>query len=171
MGIRETLARKPAAAVAFGSSVVLIGLGLLLYSGVRPRGASAPSGLAFYSEDDGVSWFPDSADNLSPFAHNGKQAYRVHVWKCSHGKSFVSHLERLPPAGIKRLQELKTSPRPNNMSGPAPEAEAQMLRRAVEIKKPRTGEAGWTRLGTPEAEKILNFTCPEGGSDFTPFAP
>src|SRR3954467_5625843 len=62
------------------------------------RDGSAETGnasQAYFTIDDGKSWFPDDSTKLSPFTKDGKTAYRVFVWTCDKGKTkFVSHLQR-----------------------------------------------------------------------------
>src|SRR5438093_6857424 len=100
MGLRETINRKPGAAIAV--SVLLIAAVFsflaLRARGEREAGASAGGPKAWYTIDDGRTWFADAANKVVPFEHQGKQAYRCYVWTCDGGKTkFVSHLERLSP--------------------------------------------------------------------------
>ncbi|HWP40815.1 MAG TPA: hypothetical protein VNL70_07805 [Tepidisphaeraceae bacterium] len=62
---------------------------------------------AWYTVDDGKTFFADSALKIPPFEHEGKIAYRCQVWTYDGGKTrFVSHLERYPEAVKKKLESM-----------------------------------------------------------------
>jgi hypothetical protein len=170
VGIRDSLRRKPRTGYIVATALTLLAVAAMTFSLARPSGPRPPSGMAFYSDDDGATWFADAAEKPSPFDHAGKPAYRVYVWKCSHGKTFVSHMERLAPEAKKRLDELKTHPRAAQ-SGPSVETQVAMLSRDLEVKDPGTGDTGWVKPATPEGEKITLLTCPDGGNDVEPVLP
>jgi hypothetical protein len=170
VGIRESLIRNPKTGYIVATTLALVAVAAMTFSLARPTGPRPSNGLAFYSVDDGATWFADASDKPSPFDYQGKPAYRVYVWKCAHGKTFVSHMERLAPAAKKRLDDVKTRPRAAQ-SGPSVEAETAMLSRDLEVKGPATGDTGWVKPATPEGEKITLLTCPDGGNDVEPVLP
>ena len=170
MGIRESLSRNPKTGYLVAAALAAVGVAAMTFALGRPTGPRPPSGLAYYTADDGATWFADAAGKPSPFDHQGKPAYRVYVWKCPHGKTFVSHLERLAPAAKKRLDDMKARPRVAQ-SGPSVEVEIAMLSRDLEVKDPGTGDTGWVKPATPEGEKVTLLTCPDGGNDVEPVLP
>jgi hypothetical protein len=170
VGIRESLGRNPKTGYLIATALALAALAAMTFSLARPTGPRPPSGMVYYSSDDGATWFADAADKPSPFLKDGKPAYRVYVWKCAHGKLFVSHMERLAPEARKRLDDLKTRPRPPQ-NGPSVETEIAMLSRDLEVKDPGTGPTGWVKPGTPEGEKVTLLACPDGGNDVEPVLP
>ena len=87
MGIRESLNKNPklTTGVALGVAVLAVGAMALRLSG-RGAGAVAP---AFYTVDDGATWFEDDGEKLPPFQHEGKEAVRAHVFECSDGKRSI----------------------------------------------------------------------------------
>ena len=66
-----------------------------------------PNGdLACYSDDDGATWFVDSAYKVTPFDHEGKQAVRALVFTYAGGsKHFVVCLMRYSQKGQKKLAD------------------------------------------------------------------
>jgi hypothetical protein len=178
VGIRESLNKAPT--VAFGATVVLVVAAVSLVT-IQARTQDGPrpaSGNAFYSTDNGKTWFTDRADKPSPFDKDGKQAYRVFVWKCAHGKAFVSHLERISPTANKRLADLQQARRrAGSVSTTAPEpppaAMAMIVSRDIEVKDPGADEAGgWVKASSPEGRQVTAPVCPDGGGkDVEPVVP
>jgi hypothetical protein len=156
MGIREALNRNPKAAVIiFGVALLaLLGVAIVQFKG-RSGGGSSGTGSpqAWYTEDDGKTWFADDAGRLSPFDHNGKQAYRCYVWTCDGGKTqFVSHLERLKP---ERLKEHQAAAANKSVDFILPDMD--ML-----VKPPLTGDRGWVGFSTPAGQAIRTPRPPPG---------
>lgn len=92
MGIRETLNRGSTLTVgvvvcAVAVCAVVIGMELHVGKGEPPK-------YAYYTTDDGKTWFSDSAIKLAPFDHNGSPAVRCFVFKGPNGE-FAGLLEKL----------------------------------------------------------------------------
>jgi hypothetical protein len=51
---------------------------------------------AFFTTDDGKTWFEDDASNVPPYDYNGQQAVRAYVFSYSGGQ-FVGYMEEYPP--------------------------------------------------------------------------
>lgn len=154
MGIRETLNEKPAIAYGGFGILLLIAIGILvLYmrSGAKGPNLEKPVGdQAFYSDDNGKTYFPDAAQKATPFKHDGKDAVRALVYQCSDGKPFVGCLLRHTDLG--RLQkglQLDIGNRP------------QFADHALcEAKKPT--DAAWLPVETKNMAKVtdvLSVTC------------
>jgi hypothetical protein len=113
---------------------------------------------AFFTIDDGKTWFVDVATQLAPFQHDGKEAVRAYVVACD-GKKFVNHLERYTPEGkqaMLRLREVvKKGPPPGSLVAAAQQ-------RGREVKRP--GDTKWTSSNAPSAEAITTPKCPQGAS-------
>ena len=84
---------KAKVALAAGLLVVAVILLWLFYPAGRRQAVGEGQRQAFYSDDDGATWFADAADRLPPFDHDGKPAFSAFVYECD-GKPFVNHLER-----------------------------------------------------------------------------
>jgi hypothetical protein len=78
MGIREKINQNPIAASGVVGGVALL---LILVSFMRSGGSHGPVGegsnLAFYSIDDGKSFFKDSDSRIAPLYLNFNQAARA----------------------------------------------------------------------------------------------
>lgn len=160
MGIREALnERSKLVSAAVAVAVVLCAGWMTVWFVSGNSDVSQGSAQAFYTIDDGKTWFRDDADKLPPYTHNGATAYRCYVFTCDGGKTrFVSHLERCTPEG-KRLAEEQMK------QGKRSPGSAMMRRLAVgsmEFKKPGTGDQGWISENDPAAADLKRPKCPDG---------
>jgi len=60
---------------------------------------------AFFTTDDGKTWFAAEVTNIPPFDRDGKQACGAIVIRCGSGEPFVHHLESYPPEVRKQLED------------------------------------------------------------------
>jgi hypothetical protein len=203
MFIREAM-RKNKVATA-GAGVVLIAVaGWVMVTQVRAIQNDRPmpvNSRAFFTSDDGASWFADEAQRLTPFDHNGRPAVKAYVWRCDGGKPFITYLERINPESKARIDRLRngTEPEPSvseaaaNPLGMPQGLESQSsgatsrpvasrveprgvleftLSRDLQVKKAGTGEGGWVKSDGPEGRKIARTQCPDGSTgDMEPVLP
>src|SRR5262245_19774554 len=110
-----------------------------------------PPNKAFFTVDDGASYFPDSFDRVPPYDSNGKVAVLAHVYRCEAGKSkVVGYLERVTADGKKRRQELI------DKKSPAGFEELELT--GKEVKAPKVGD--WVKKSDPRALDIMSPKCP-----------
>ena len=163
MGIREQLNQKPWLGAAVGGGALLLGAAFILaqLSGGNDAGAAAKA--AFFSIDDGKTWFEGDASKVPPFTHEGKEAVRAYVFECD-GKPFVNHLERYTPQGRKLMEEVAAAAKAGK---PLPPETATA---SPEVKKPGGKEwvpaAQYARSGP-----ILQPKCPGGKGEPVPVVP
>lgn len=147
MGIRENLNRRPALVGAV--AVAIIG-GLVVWFGFSGK---VESNKAWYTTDDGKTYFADDAEKLPPFDHEGKQAAMCYVYRVNKSQPWVAYLMRLTPEG-KRLQE-------KQIRGERLAAEEREKRpQTIEVKKPGAGE--WVKMDDPRAMEIVDVRAPDG---------
>jgi hypothetical protein len=134
---------------------VVLGLGFVLYQAhgmsSRPRGNTETR--AYFSDDDGGSFFSDSLAKLPPFDHGGNQAVAAAVFRClgSGGPPFIGYLERYTPKG---LNEMK-SPGPGNYFEP----------NQMQVSLPLKGDKGWANFTSPAGTAIVDVHCPDGSAE------
>jgi hypothetical protein len=119
---------------------------------------------AFFSDDDGKTYFQDSAAKLPPFDHNGMSAYGAVVLRCPGGQPFVAFLLKYDIPEIPQLEErIRQSETPNLI--------LSSLVMQAEVKKP--GESRWVSFsGDPKGyARITTPMCPGGGDAFTSVVP
>jgi hypothetical protein len=164
LGLRETLNRNPALTNGITVGIIVVTIGFVLWRLTRGEtGAEAgPStNLAFFSDDDGATFFTDDRSKIPPFDHNGKPAVTAVIFTCDGGKTkWVGYLRRFTAEAKKRrediLKQAKGQPTPilaevEDVSG-------------IEIKKPKTGESAWVKESDPGAEEVRNIKCPHNGA-------
>ena len=119
---------------------------------------------AFFSVDDGRTYFSDRSDKLPPFDHGGKTAYGAVVFRCAEGKPFVAFLLKYEPADIQQLEtRMKRSEPPNLI--------LSELGALAEVRKP--GGSLWISLKSDPRGyvRIAKPACPGGGDAFTSVMP
>ncbi len=160
MGIREKLNENPGITTGVTAGIIVIALIIIGYQLMSGSGPRIPT-KAYYTIDDGETWFADDISKIPPFDKDGKPAYRVHVFRCKGGKPFAAYLERYTPEAKKRMEALRDA---GPETDPGLYDEIQMT--GIEYKKPGTGDKGWVRQNNyEEVAKITSPTCPEGGTE------
>jgi len=149
MGIRETMNDNRGATIGVICVVILFAIGLIVMQVLANRKAY-PTKLpdAYFSIDDGKTYFAENSENIAPFDYSGKTAVRAYVFACPGGKPFVGYLERYTPKARHTLVVEKKSSPPLQIYG-------------RELKKP--GEATWTKSGDfAGVAKVTELRCPDG---------
>jgi hypothetical protein len=166
MGVRERLNQNPRlAAIVVGVLLLIAGVAVAIQFSDGAHAAGTASDKAFFTIDDGATWFVDDAANLAPFQHDGKRAVRAYVFECKD-KRFVNHLERFTPEGHKAAEAAVKA----NQSRQPAEVAAQVRLSGAQVKRP--GAKQWTSLGDlARSGPILRPRCPDGGGEPKPVEP
>src|SRR5687768_1133376 len=130
MGVRETINEKPRLVAGIAAGVVVIACAFIALR-MSNAGPGEPSDKAFFTTDDGKTWFVDEATKISPFQRDGKEAVRAYVFDCN-GKPFVNHVERYTADGRKAVETAlaaKGAGQPADVAG-------QLRLSGAEVKKP-----------------------------------
>lgn len=158
MSIRETMNKKPAVALAVGAALIVVGVAVIALQLDAGRAPGPPS-EAYYTVDDGQTWFTAGIENLPPFQHDGKQAVRVYLFQCAGGKPFVNHLERYTPDGRKAMDAAGAKDALSIARAAAAQPHGPMW--GKEVKRP--GDKQWVAADNlAKATPILVPRCPEG---------
>jgi len=159
--------KNPAAVTGATVGVIVLALIIIVYQVMGGGGGSIQVGQAYFSSDDGATFFLDKATNIPPFqASDGKPAYRAHVYSCDGGKTkFVGYLERLSPAAKARQEEVSKNP------DAAQNATDDPISDGTFVKAPKTGneDAKWVKRSSPAGLKIITteIKCPGGAGNPT----
>jgi len=154
-GIRQWISEHARLATGLFAALVLIAVGSIVAQVVANRHKfpnSSPD--AFFSVDDGKTFFVASTDNVPPFDYKGQQAVHAYVFECD-GKRFVGYLERYSPDAHKAILDGKRS------------REIEMFGR--ELKKPGTGS--WIKSGNINLEAPITDVRGPGGREVVPVEP
>jgi hypothetical protein len=171
MDLRAKFADKPIRAIAVAAGLLLVALAIVVS---QSRSASTPvsRSQAFFTIDDGKTWFADDAGKLPPFDKDGKQAVRAYVFRSGSGTVFVNHLERFKPDAKQAIEQLsKSDPNPRPAGPPKNLAAIQSAYTGGrEVKRP--GETKWVGTGNfRDAGQVLTVKCPDGSTDALPVEP
>ena len=151
MSIREKLNNNPVMAASVGGGTLLVALICVIF-GLHTTRATDPT-KAYYSDDDGASYFADDVDQIAPFDHNGKPAVRCYVF-VANGTKWVGYLERYTPAAARKLDaQVGQVPGPDTFVP---------LSSDFDVKKPGTGDKAWVKRSDPKSIPILAVTLPSG---------
>ena len=150
MGIRQTVNENPGISTGISIAVIVVILGVILWEAfASPHSPSGRRRQAFYSDDDGKTWFADRANKLTPFTDsNGKQAVYAYVYKCgAGGKPFVAYLLRATE------QERQAAQKSGQSVDDVP-----LNLMYSEVKKP--GAKEWVRLDQRNPHPFMAITLP-----------
>jgi hypothetical protein len=165
VGIRETLNRNPLITTIGTLVIVVIAIGFIIYSSLGSGSAKAQTS-AFFSVDDGKTWFADDINKVAPFkTADGKEAVQVYVFSCKGGSEpFVAYLSRYTPEMRKQVEDFRAQIKSGKMQGPPTMAFMGKMQTAMEFKRP--GDPGWTRMTEYQRySMIARPTCPDGKMD------
>lgn len=101
MSVREALQDRRVGSVVAG--VLLLIAGAIAFATLRPSRSLPNLKKAFYSDDDGQSYFTDSAFKIAPWDHDGKTAVLAAVYS-EDGHKYVAFLRRFKPDAKKKLE-------------------------------------------------------------------
>jgi hypothetical protein len=96
VALREFLNEKRKYVTGLTIAIIAFFLVLIVIELVTSRRSIPSENKAFFTVDDGNTWFVDDANNVPPYDYNGKQAVRAIVFSYSGGQ-FVGYLEEYPP--------------------------------------------------------------------------
>jgi hypothetical protein len=164
MGIREKLRDKPALATAIAAGFVLLAI-VITVKVLWPE-KKAQLEQAFYTDDDGATWFSDSIYRATPFDHNGKSAVVAQIYTYDDGKKqFCAYLSRFTPDAKAQLQAaLDAAQRRGQRPGSVGlYQDRDFMSRSVEVKKPGANEA-WVPFNDPRAKGIFAVHSPDGSA-------
>jgi hypothetical protein len=167
VGIRQSLNRNPILSSVIAGAIVVIVSAMQLRNGCSDDDDDElpppEQRKQFFTIDDGQNWFAADATKVPPFKHQGKDAYRVAVYRCRDGKEFASRLERFPEPARKRLQDGLDQSRARGE--PLPDATSS-LNPEMEVKRP--GQPAWVRYTAKTADAyaaVMEVQCPDGSGD------
>jgi len=143
IGIRETLNRRPQVWTGVSVGVCFVALSFVFW-----RGSSAgPATKAFFTVDDGQTYFVDSATQVAPFQHDGREAVQCYVFTCSK-EPFVGYLLKYSPnckVELEKAHALGAKIPPLNPTD-------------IFVKKP--GDKVWVLAGSSAGTALTQVRCP-----------
>ena len=164
MGIRQTINEKPALTTAFTGGVILLAIVFIAWQACSGGGEGGVlSDKAFFTTDDGKTFFVDKATNIPPYQKDGKLAVRAQVFTCDDGKTkFVGYLEMYTPQD-KAMMEMVAKGQTPAQGAPMPYMAGQPL-----VKKPGAPMNAWVPIGPATStmyQQVVAVKCPDGSTE------
>lgn len=159
MGLRESINNRRGLGLGIGIGLIALAVLGILWPSI---GGSASRGgeKAFYTVDDGATWFVEDADKLPPFDYQGKEAVACYVYKCGEaGQPWVSHLMRFTPEG-KKQREQQLAGQNTDLVG-----SQSMVRLGIEVKEAKSADQEWVSISDLRAAAIQELKCPDGSTE------
>ena len=156
MSFREMINQKQHVATIATGVIILLAVVLIIWQ-LMPVAPPKPPTKAYYSIDDGATWFEDDIEKVSPFKKDGKDAFRAHVYKCGKEKEFCGWLEAFTPQAKKILDDFYNNPA---NKGKYPDKRYELEETSKLVKKP--GQK-WIPLRSTAADQVTLVTCPGSG--------
>jgi hypothetical protein len=163
MGVRQSLNENKKLGVGAGAGVLVVALAIIgyqLFGG--PSSVGPAPRTAFYTDDNGKTFFEDDIHKVSPFERNGKQAYRADVFQCPDGKRFVAFVYRHNASGRNEMEQYLANKIMEKDEGGS-------ILRAIEVSSMEFKRAGaddraWRANDAPAIESLhAAVKCPSGG--------
>lgn len=166
MGIRETLNRTRGITIAVMIGIIMLAVGYIIFSASAVgTKAAATQERAWFTTDDGATWFADDSKKVPPFqTSDGKTAVSADVFKCGDGKPFVLYLQRFTPQAKKYLESRASKQVDRAKGSPATvDGDDVLIYTGFEVKVPKGPR--WVAAKEPTAAGIMSPVCPDGGTD------
>jgi hypothetical protein len=171
MGIREKI-NETRVAPLFGAGALLAAIAITVIY-FWPTGPHVHYTQAFYSDDDGQTYYEDSLYKFAPFDHNGKTAVLATVYEDAHNTKFVAYLLRYTPDALKKLQKTYADVSATGTS-------AQVQQTVIDLMETPAISIGGTEIKLPGASNqwvphgrmmVPAFRMPDGGDAGTMVLP
>lgn len=114
--------------------------------------ATRPAALAFFTTDNGRTFFAADATLVPPFQHEGRSAYRCKIFRCPKGKPFVNHLEGYAPDVKKQMEQEIAAGRGNPM--------AVIIRYNAHVQVRRPDGDRWVAMTAANAQAYADIVVP-----------
>ena len=156
MSIREAINQKKSVGVGVAILILVLAVLILVYSQMPAHRIKGDK--AYFTDDDGQTWFLDSSYQTPPFDHNGKPAVRAMLYSYDHGhETFCPFLMRYTDSAKKRLDDAIAEAA---RQGKPPISvvlfnDPELNKTGVEVKLPGLGHA-WVLKDSTEGIDSMN---------------
>jgi hypothetical protein len=162
MGLRESIKSKPWIGGAISGAFVVVALAIIAATYWPEKKAKLDQ--AFYSDDDGQTWFSDSAYLVPPFQHDGKTAVVAQIYSYADGsKKFCAYLTEFTPEAKQKLEAaLADAKQKGQQAGSvALYHDRNFMQKSMLVKKCGASNA-WVPYDDPKATDVMSIKSPDG---------
>jgi hypothetical protein len=155
LSIREKLTKNPSLTAGLAGVVIIAAIISIV---MQARSSSGGGSKAYFTVDEGQTFFTDDKTKIAPFDKDGKQAVRAHVFMCG-GKPTVGYISRYTDAALKVIEDVKLAraeKRPPKDVG----ALMNLSSTGIEVKRPGAGNPWIKGSDSTRAAEIRAFKCP-----------
>jgi hypothetical protein len=160
MSVIERIRKNKLASYSASLSLIVVAAGVMTWTSWPERKIS--ESRAYFTVDDGKTWYEDSIDLIPPYTHEGKPAARAMIYSYAGGsKKFCGYLQQFGPTAKAALDAAVEAGKKKN----PPEA-AHLIAYGIEfsgraeVKSP--GAAEWVPIASSKATPILQIKAPDG---------
>jgi hypothetical protein len=164
MGIREALRQKPSVGIGI-AAVMILAMAVITAANYWPT-KKADLSQSYYSDDDGQTWFADSAYRIPPFDHNGKTAMSALIFSYDNGKKqFCAYLAQYTPEAKKKMDAAlaEAQRKGDSPSSVALYRDPAFMKQGLQVKKPGASNH-WISYGDRKANEVFTINSPDGSS-------
>ena len=164
MSVRESLSKNPRVAVA-GAALLIVAAAALMAHALWPQKQSRAD-MAYYSDDDGQTWFADSVYRIPPFDHNGKPALQAAIFTYDDGKkSFCAYLQQYTQSARQQLQKAQADATAHGqpLNSIWQYRDHNFVANNTQVRLPGPGHP-WVLLSDPHSNDILTIHAPDGSA-------
>jgi hypothetical protein len=156
MSVREAINSRKSLGYGVAGFFALVAISVLVATQLPSH--KIKGDRAFYTDDDGQTWFTDSKYLIAPFDHSGKTAVKAVILSYDHGnKTFCAYLQRYSADAKKRL-EAAVSDAAGRGKGPETVTlfgDLGIARNEIEVKLPGPGHK-WVVTSAIEGQNTIN---------------
>jgi hypothetical protein len=162
MSVREAINTSKAASITVAVVIFLLAAAVAIMA-LKPQ-ANVVITNAYYTDDDGQTYFSDSIYQVPPFDHNGKTAVRAMVFTYDNGsKEYVAFEMRYTDEWKKKLDavcaQVVKDGKP--LSSVPDFNSVELSQDGWEVKAPGPNHS-WVPRNGPKASDVLNQPSPDG---------
>jgi hypothetical protein len=162
MGLRQSIQESQKTTTVVAVALIAAALIAIAYRNWPQRKPDLSQAL--YSDDDGQTWFADSALRVPPFDHGTKPAVGAQVYSYDDGsKQFCAYLFKYRAEAQKQLQDAITSAQQQGKSPDEIELlhDPGFINKGMMVKLPGPGHP-WLAWTAPESAAVFAIHSPDG---------
>jgi hypothetical protein len=162
MEVRKAIQGKPVFGVGIAVFMLLLA-GVIIAREFWPQ-KKPDASRAFLTDDDGKTWYPDSAYSVPPLDHDGKTAVFAEVFTYAGGsKQFCGYLQKYTAEAKKKLEASIADAEKDGQPASAARLfqDHWFMQNATLVKSVGSG-GQWIPEADPAAAAVMSIHSPDG---------